>query len=190
LINRLIRSTCYCCLLLVAPFSHAALTEQVEHLEQTQNKVASYFKDSQITANVKSQLLDKVGADVADIEVSTNQGRVTLTGFVPNQHLRRQLTRLSKAVAGVKQVDNQVQLLANRPATLKGFARDTLITSDIKARLFSDSHLDSQDIKVTTRNGEVFLSGTVSAAQTEKLAELVKKLSSAQRIHNHVQVKK
>lgn len=174
----------------MASVSHGALTEQVEHIDQTQDQVASYLQDSQITAKVKSELLDKVGAEVADIEVSTNHGRVKLTGFVPNQHLRSQLTRLSKTVAGVRQVDNQVQLLANQPATLKNFARDTLITSDIKARLFSDASIDSQNIKVTTRNSEVFLSGTVPAAQAEKLADLVKKLSSAQRIHNHVKLKK
>lgn len=187
---RLIKPLCYYILLLAASLTHAALSDHVENLDKTPGKLANYLKDSQITAEVKSRLLKKLGSDVADVVISTRQGRVMLTGFIPSQRPRSQLTKLAKAVSGVNQVDNQLQPLANQPATLKGFTRDTLITSDIKARLFSDSTLDSNSIKVTTRNGEVFLSGIVTAKEKEKLTELVRKSMSAQVIHNHVKIKK
>lgn len=192
MIRRLIRPVFHYVMLLPwvwVSSSHAALSDKVEPSETTPDKVAIYLEDSQMTAKVKSLLLNKLGSDVTDVTVSTHQARVTLTGFVPSQRKRNQLTQLTEAVPGVKHVDNQVQLLSNQPATLKGFASDTLKTSDVKARLFSDPSIDSENIKVTTRHGEVFLSGAVPANQRKKLAEIIKKLSAAQRIHNNIKIR-
>ena len=47
---------------------------------------------------------------------------------------------------------------------------DTAITGSVKARLMDDSHLKQSDISVTTTNGLVILSCTVSSARAKSVA--------------------
>ncbi|MBA1046414.1 BON domain-containing protein, partial [Escherichia coli] len=69
----------------------------------------------------------------------------------------------AKAVEGVSQVNDKLTVQhksSSETATLKGYAGDTAITSEVKAKLLADDIVPSRNVKVETNAGAVHLTGT------------------------------
>lgn len=73
-------------------------------------KAGAYLDDAAITAKVKAALLGEKGLSALDVKVVTVAGLVTLSGEVEQAALRERALLLASAVAGVKGVNNQLQL--------------------------------------------------------------------------------
>jgi hyperosmotically inducible protein len=70
----------------------------------------NYIDDSVITAKVKAELLNGLGAKSLDVDVETERGRVLLSGFVDNDAQRRKIVQLASAVSGVTEVKDGLTL--------------------------------------------------------------------------------
>ena len=66
------------------------------------------------TLNVKLALLNKLGNDSLRIDVTTNDGSVTLTGTVNKRETAELAETVTESVSGVKTVHNDIKLLANQ----------------------------------------------------------------------------
>lgn len=75
-----------------------------------------YIDDAAITAKVKTELLktEKVGG--WNVNVETFKGKVQLSGFVSSPEEKKKAEELAKNVAGVKSVENDLIVKANRQA--------------------------------------------------------------------------
>jgi osmotically-inducible protein OsmY len=65
------------------------------------------FNDSAITTKVKSSLVADSVVGALPIDVDTNDGVVSLNGFVDSEQDRRRAVQLAQAVEGVKRVDGR-----------------------------------------------------------------------------------
>ena len=70
---------------------------------------ARRFDDAQLAAGVKTRLLWNGATHGAAIEVSAQNGTVTLTGSVADPHVRELAGRLAAEVRGAVHVDNQLK---------------------------------------------------------------------------------
>lgn len=77
-------------------------TTQQQGMEQT----GDHISDSAITANVKSALMSQ--ASGMQINVSTTDGEVTLSGEVESQADINAIERIARNVEGVKSVRNEL----------------------------------------------------------------------------------
>jgi osmotically-inducible protein OsmY len=69
------------------------------------------LSDAQITTQVKTKLASDVSAtSVANIHVSTTNGVVTLSGAVENGDIKSRAGSVTKAVAGVTHVNDDLQI--------------------------------------------------------------------------------
>ena len=76
--------------------------------------------DDSITASVKEKLSKSTSLKSANIDVATKEGAVTLTGMVKTSSLKGTATRMTKRVACVKKVDNQLSVeQPSKPGTKK-----------------------------------------------------------------------
>ena len=80
--------------------------------------------DTAITAEVKVKLSKAASLKNANIEVSTTEGVVTLTGTVKSKQAKGAATKIAKAVKGVKSVGNKLTIekpakKAKKPAEKK-----------------------------------------------------------------------
>lgn len=66
--------------------------------------------DAMITAKVKAALIGDARTKAYQIEVTTNKGEVQLGGFVDSASAKAAATDIAKAVAGVKSVDNNLEI--------------------------------------------------------------------------------
>jgi hyperosmotically inducible periplasmic protein len=80
---------------------------EVSSGERTAGQVVD---DGVITAKVKAALIDDPNVAARDVNVQTREGVVQLAGFVDNSSQKSKASEVTRKVAGVKQVDNQLEV--------------------------------------------------------------------------------
>jgi hyperosmotically inducible periplasmic protein len=90
--------------------AEAAKSEALGHLGKAMNKAETVMADATITASVKARLATDADLGSAGIEVSTQAGKVSLSGQAPSETARERAAELARSVAGVSGVDNQLVL--------------------------------------------------------------------------------
>jgi len=152
--------------------------------------VGTEIDDSVVTAKVKSALLDSTEVKSYDLKVETRKGEVMLSGFVDNTAQMERAMAITRAVEGVKTIDNKLSLKG--PATTIGNkVDDGIITAKVKAALLADSSVKSLDIAVVTRKGEVQLSGFVNNQnQIDHAIEVARAVQGVSRVDNEMSIKK
>lgn len=123
--------------------------------------------DANLTTQVKTALLADPEMQALTINVDTREGIVQLSGFVDNREQTDKAATIAAAVEGVRSVDNKLDLRTGGAASgqAAGPVTDTTITTQIKESLLADPYLNNIDVIVTTRNGEVQLSGFVPSQE-------------------------
>ena len=171
----------------------SAASNAGEAVDNSINKVGDFMDDSTITARVKAALIDHKDINSGDISVKTENKVVTLSGDVTSAEQKSQALSVAKEVKGISHVNDKLTVhhkSSSETATLKGYAGDTAITSEVKAKLLADDIVPSRNVKVETNAGAVHLTGTVtSAAQAERAAEIAKAVSGVKSVRNDLSVK-
>lgn len=159
-------------------------------VDSSLNKVGDFMDDSTITARVKAALIDDKSISSAGISVKTENKVVTLSGSVDSTAQKAQALSVAKNVKGVTTVNDKLSVSEEQSASLKGYAGDTAITSQIKAKLLADDMVPSRNITVETSDGVVQLSGSVeSRQQADRAADIAKAVSGVKSVENNLSVK-
>ena len=126
--------------------------------------------DAWITTKVKVRLLAEPGVSPLGVSVDTRDGVVTLFGTVATDDLKTRAASETRDVAGVKGVDNELQVVPD-VAAKRDKAEDAQVLDAVKKRLLAHDSLGDSDIDVAVKNGVVRLTGTV-ATQSDRLTAL------------------
>jgi len=129
--------------------------------------------DPVITGKIKASFLGDSNVRATQIEVTTKDGVVTLTGNIDSQSEKDRALELARSTSGVK---NVVDMIAVRTGTESGDAPDpnltlgehvddAVITASVKSRLLEDPMVKGSKIDVDTRAGVVFLTGSVRSQE-------------------------
>jgi osmotically-inducible protein OsmY len=113
--------------------------------------------DERITQDVLDELAWDPAVTVADLTVSTDHGRVTLTGTADTYGTTLEAEDAAYRVAGVTYVDNDI--IAD-PSAL-GLRTDMDIAADIRSALALDYQVPDDRIVVSVVDGYVTLTGNV-----------------------------
>ena len=73
--------------------------------------------DERIREDINDNLTDDWYVDASDIEVTVNNGMVTITGRVDNREEKRRAEDIAECVSGVSDVSNQLRVERNIPIT-------------------------------------------------------------------------
>lgn len=76
----------------------------------TRQAPGEYFDDSVITAKVKTAIFNDPELKVMEIKVETFRGEVQLSGFVSSQDAAKRAVEVTRGVAGVTSVKNDMQV--------------------------------------------------------------------------------
>jgi osmotically-inducible protein OsmY len=74
--------------------------------------------DDRIKEDINDRLSDDVFIDASEIEVTVNDGEVTLTGSVGTRTEKRRAEDIAEEVSGVKNVENRIRLASTQGGTL------------------------------------------------------------------------
>lgn len=164
----------------LAPIAAALLTAACAHT------------DVGITTKVRAKMAVDDTVRDSKIEVTTKNGVVTLTGNIDSAEAKERALSIAKQTKGVAEVKDMIEVRrasgggeAPEPGRTIGVTIDDADTTvRVKARLLEDPLVKGLEIDVDTRDGVVFLTGTVGSEkekeQAIKLARETKGVSDVQ----------
>jgi hyperosmotically inducible protein len=138
--------------------------------------------DASITATVKSKLLWSKDTEGMEMNVDTNNGRVTLNGAAQSDASKALAETTAANTRGVTSVDNRLVVNSSRVPTAmapggpvrnsSSEVSDDWITTKVNSTFMYSADVDSNDIEVSTDRGIVTLTGTVDndAERTQAIA--------------------
>ncbi|WP_165474786.1 BON domain-containing protein [Legionella nagasakiensis] len=141
--------------------------------------------DENLTSDVNAALADYAGK----INASVKGGTVYLSGQLPSDTDYEKAITLAESIKGVLDVnaDNLTVKDSNSPLY------DSYITAKVKGALIQtdlmDKDIPSWSISVETKNGEVYLSGTVQSEQEKQdVVKVVSSVSGVTKVNDELQV--
>lgn len=75
-----------------------------------QESTGEYLDDATITAKVKTALINDPTVKATEVNVETFKGAVQLSGFVSSQAAMDKAVEITRGIAGVKSVKNDMRL--------------------------------------------------------------------------------
>lgn len=130
-------------------------------------------EDEQITYQATRLLAsNKALVDQSHVAAVSYNKVVLLTGETPNAELRNQAAQIVQKVPNVKRIFNEI--IIAEPVSAYALSKDAAITANVKARMLATTNLKSNEFKVVTENGTVFLLGLASRKQANIAAEVAR----------------
>ncbi len=146
------------------------------------------IKDKAIGA-VIPQNWDKYNTGLAhDVTATVYDGRVLLTGRVPNEEWRDAAVKGAWQADGVKEVYNEIEV---GPEThFVDAARDTIISSRLRGDLIADTHVKSINITVRTEDGVVYVIGSArSHEELDRVTGYARNIPNVRRVVSYVRIR-
>lgn len=126
--------------------------------------------DTAITSRIRAKLANDATLHLFRINVDTRQGVVTLSGVLPTEERKRRAGELAAEVAGVRQVENLLQVGQTRRGDR---FEDAVIASKITSRLMQNPLTHMLTIDVESEKGKVILIGRVQNEREKNEAERI-----------------
>jgi len=123
------------------------------------NKVAGNSGDASTTSSIKLRLMGDSRVPAHDVNVDTTRGVVTLFGIVPTHESKQAAEQDARKVSGVKQVKNELQVVAKSERKVVA-AKDDDIEKSVEGAF--KNMKDFEKIDVDAKNGVVRLKGKVA----------------------------
>lgn len=113
--------------------------------------------DAEIKLGINRRWLEQDPAILTHVSSSVTEGRVLLTGTVPDPEMRLAALRATWQVPGVHQVINEIAVAQSDG--LPGFARDVWISTQLRSRMTFDTSILAINYSVETVDGVIYLMG-------------------------------
>jgi osmotically-inducible protein OsmY len=99
---------------------------------------------------------------------------IIIVGQVPSEDVKNKITKALLKIKNVKTVHNKI--VVSLASTLKQRAKDTLTTSNVKARMFLDlkNDLYPMHVKIMTENDVIYLLGLVNDKEADEAIRIAK----------------
>ncbi len=142
--------------------------------------------DSTIQSAVQTALASYAGK----VNVKVTNGIVYLTGELDSDTDYEKVISLAQAVQNVGDVNVDSLTVKDSHAPLK----DTYITAKVKGALLAASIMDNRNIpastiRVETKDGQVYLSGTVNTAtDKQNVLEVVRKVKGVSQVNDQIEI--
>ena len=131
--------------------------------------IKSAARDAAIRLQIHDSWLKHSLKMYRKLDMTVREGRVLVTGTVPNADMRVDAIRLAWQADGVTQVINEINVDKGTTG-LVGYARDSWITGNLRTKITFDKGVQSINYSIDTVRGTVYLMGV---AQNEVERERV-----------------
>jgi len=125
---------------------------------------------------------------LASVSFNVIEGRVLLKGSVKTQEHRVHALELTWQAAGVREVINEIQV--TNQGGIVNYARDTWISTQLKAEILFDTGVYSINYNVETINGTVYVVGIAQdQAELDLVIEHARRIKNVKKVVSHVIMK-
>jgi osmotically-inducible protein OsmY len=122
------------------------------------------------------------------VNLQVQEARVLLSGNVEQPEMRVTAARLAWQVKGVRAVINEITVTDK--SSLTSAARDTWITTELKAKLLVDLEIDAINYSIETVNQVIYLIGLAqNEAELQRVIAHAKDIPYVRQVVSHVTLK-
>ena len=114
-----------------------------------------------------------------NIQVETYNHEVLLTGYTIGFINRYHAVKLATAMDGVTTVYDYLQVSRKYVTSATS---DTLLTGKVKTALFSTSDVNSNDVKIVSSNGVVYILGIIKKTQLPKILKATRSVEGVKKV--------
>lgn len=128
------------------------------------------------------------------LSATVKEGRVLITGSVPNPDMRVDAIRLAWQAEGVRQVLNEVTVddgsNSGVVSAVSTAVSDSMITTGIKTKLMLDKYVQSINYNIDTANGNVYLMGIAQdQKEMNRVIDYARNASNVKNVVNYVRLR-
>jgi len=116
----------------------------------------------------------------AHVNATSYNRRVLLTGETPSDEAKKQIEDTIRGIDNVKDVVNEMQVAGASSYAARG--ADSLVTSNVKARMVNNGKFSPMHVKVVTEAGVVYLMGIVDKQEAEAAVDVARTTSGVSRV--------
>lgn len=127
-----------------------------------------------------NKLISPIIGETGHVNVTSYNRKVLLTGEVTDEAMKQEIDRVVRAIDGVQNVVNELQVLGSTSITSR--SADALITTRVKAGLVDMKTISANSFKVVTERGVVYLMGRVTEREGFVGAEVARKVGGVARV--------
>lgn len=150
--------------------------------------ISQAASDAKIQLYINDAWLRHDGEIFRKLDMTVKEGRVLITGVVQNPQQRVDAVRLAWQAPGVKQVLNEITVAESEG--ISGFARDTLIATQLRAKLTFDKNVYSINYSIDCVGGVVYLMGVAqSKEELDVVINHARNIAYVQRVVSYVRMK-
>jgi len=147
-----------------------------------QRSLGRHLDDAGISSMIDVRLIAERDLPSRWISAEVVRGQVVLTGYLPKQEQINRAIYICKHIRGVQSVRSEIHL--GRPPA-RELVSDTLITTNVKRKIFNDTEVSGFTVHVETVGGKVYLQGVVSnASQRQRASTLAGEVAGVHSIVN------
>ncbi len=137
-----------------------------------------YVEDENIEWKALAVINDRYKSSHVN-STSFNQ-KVLLTGEAPAEDVKKAIEESVKSIPSVREVANELQVAGNSSLASRG--NDSIITSNVKARMVGNGKFSTNHVKVVTEAGTVYLMGLVTQGEGEAAVDIARSTSGVSRV--------
>ena len=137
-----------------------------------------YIEDENIEWRARAKLIEKYKD--AHVNVTSYNLTVLLTGEVYSEDIKREIGEAIRAINNVRNVTNELTINGN--SSFASRSSDTIVTTNVKARLINNGRVSPNHVKVVTENSVVYLLGVVTREESDAAAEIARTTSGVARV--------
>ena len=153
-----------------------------------ERSLGTVIDDATIKVNIAAKFLNAENNLFVNINTSTLEGRVLLTGLVDNQEIRIEAVRLVWEVEGVQEIINEIEI-GNR-TTLKDYAGDLWINTQARAVAAETVGIKAITFNFETIQGKIYIAGISSRPDLlDEMITALKNIKGVNEIVNYVIIK-
>ncbi|WP_233861859.1 BON domain-containing protein [Paraburkholderia adhaesiva] len=141
--------------------------------------VGSQTEDREIQVKALSDLSKNL-PDTSHINVAVFNQRVLLTGEVPDESSKQKAEALTRAIANVGSVVNELAVLP--ASSFSSRANDSYLEGRVKGELVAYKDISANNFKVVSERGIVYLMGLVTPDEGSIAADATSKVMGVQKV--------
>lgn len=138
-----------------------------------------YLEDENIEIKAVQQIRKALG-DEAHVNVTSYNLNVLLTGEVPNAEAKAEAENITKSVKSVKNITNELTI--GFKSAISDRAKDTYLTSKIKAKFVAEKNFSSNTVKIVTEAKVAYLLGIVNEREAALATEIARTTDGVEKV--------
>jgi len=144
-------------------------------------------RDMAIAIRMRASLVNAGKDFIIGLSIDVFEGRMLLTGTLPNKAMQAKAVSMAWETDGVKDVINEIQ---TEVTSLIHISKDTLISTQLLSKITFDQKVLAINYSVKTVNGIIYLIGIAqNQAELDRVILHARTISYVNKIINYVRVK-